>query len=105
MFNQRYLKTATAAIAFWASFASTDAFAAEPSVNLGGTSFMDGFGDTTGYGLSYQNYVSFARSTSMKDATGNANPMFADPKLNAFVDLNQFVYNFKMPDSAFAQRA
>ncbi len=92
-----------AAIVLCASVASTEAFAAQPAVNLGGTSFMDGFGDVTGGGLSYLNYLSWAPSNSIKDAKGNDRPEFQNPRFTAIVDLHQFIYTFKMPDSAFAQ--
>ena len=106
MANMRNLKcftTFTVAIAFCASLASADAFAAQPAVNTGSTSFMDGFGDPTGYGLLYLNYLSWIGSGSLKDVHGNSVPVFQDPKLNVLVDLNQFVYSFKVPEGAFAQ--
>ncbi len=56
----------TVSISACVSFASTDAFGALPAVNLGSTSFMDGFGDPTGYGLTYMNYLSWSRARSIK---------------------------------------
>jgi hypothetical protein len=55
---------------------------------------MDGFGDPTGYGLIYQQYVRFASARSIKDAAGASAP-FKDPRLDVFVDVNQFVYSFQ----------
>jgi hypothetical protein len=78
------------------------AFAAQPSVNLGGTSFIDGHGDPTGAGLTYQNYLSWSRSSSIRDANGNNVAAFRDPNINFVVDLNQFIYSFEVPPSAFA---
>ena len=106
MANQQNSKTFvafTAAIAFGASLASADAFAAQPAVNTGSTSFMDGFGDPTGYGLLYLNYLSWIGAGSLKDVHGDNVPVFQDPKLNVLVDLNQFLYSFKVPEGAFAQ--
>lgn len=103
MSNQRNRKIFIAASVFCASLASVEAFAAQPAVNTGSTSFMDGFGDPTGYGLLYLNYLSWIGSGSFTDVHGNSSPVFQDPKLNVLVDLNQFLYTFKMPDGAFVQ--
>jgi len=103
MSNHRDRKVFIAAFALCASLASVEAFAAQPAVNTGSTSFMDGFGDPTGSGLLYLNYLSWIGSGSLKDVHGNSVPIFQDPKLNVLVDLNQFLYSFKMPEGAFAQ--
>jgi len=92
----------TATVFGW-GLASAAAFASEPPVNTGGTSFMDGFGDPTGYGVTYMNYLSWATSNSIKDSSGNSVPVFKDPRLNAIVDLNQFIYTFNVPDTFIAQ--
>ena len=68
---------------------------AEPPVNTGLTSFMDGFGDPTGDGLLYLNYARLATAGSIKDHNGNDVPVFRDPHLNVFLDMNQFLYTFK----------
>jgi len=83
--------------------ASRMAFAAEPAVNTGNTSFMDGFGDPTGYGFTYMNYLSWANARSIKDSSGNDVPIFVEPRLNAIVDLNQFIYSVWVPESFVAQ--
>lgn len=64
---------------------------------------MDGFGDVTGYGFAYNNYLSFSHAGSLKDEKGNSESIFTTAKLDALVDLHQFLYTFKMPESAFAQ--
>jgi hypothetical protein len=82
---------------------SRPAPAAEPPVNTGLTSFMDGFGDPTGDGFAYQNYARWATADSIKDANGNDVSAFKTPRLNVFVDLNQFLYSFKVPATAVVQ--
>lgn len=100
----RKLKASIAVtMAFGGSLASTAAVAAEPPVNTGNTSFMDGFGDPTGYGVTYMNYLSWFTSKSIKDSSGNDVPIFRNPRFNAIVDLNQFIYSFKVPESFVAQ--
>jgi hypothetical protein len=70
--------------------------AAEPAVNTGFTSFMDGFGDPRGQGLTYINYARFATAGSLKDYQGKDAAAFRNPRLNLFVDVNQFLYTFKV---------
>ena len=104
MHNERNQRSTVTAIVFWAScLLPTLAWGAEPAVNTGNTSFMDGFGNPTGFGLMYLNYFSVASAKSLKDQNGNDSPVFQNPSLTALVDLNQFLYWIKMPDSAFAQ--
>ncbi len=91
------------AIAFLAGSASTGALAAEPPVNTGTTSFMDGFGDPTGSGLTYINYLSWATASSIKDSHGNNIPVFVNPRLNVVADLNQFLYSVPVPERFIGQ--
>jgi hypothetical protein len=91
------------AIVLCCTMVSAKVLAAEPAVNTGNTSFMDGFGDPTGYGFTYMNYLSWANARSFKDPNGNDVPVFVEPRLNAIVDLNQFLYSFRVPDSFIAQ--
>src|SRR6266496_3669124 len=72
-----------------------DAAAVEPPVNTGGTSFMDGFGDPRGSGFSYMQYARFSSASSIKDSEGKDIPVFRNPHLSVFADLNQFLYTFK----------
>lgn len=74
---------------------STIALAAEPPVNTGGTTFMDGFGHPRGWGFAYINYARLYMASSIKDSNGNDVPVFRDPRLTIFTDLNQFLYTFK----------
>src|SRR5215471_256823 len=85
---------ATLTLAGATTVAST-ASAVEPPVNTGGTSFMDGFGDPRGSGLSYMQYARFSTAGSIKDQSGNNIPVFVNPRLNVFASLNQFLYTFK----------
>jgi hypothetical protein len=78
-----------------AATAPSVASAVEPPVNTGGTSFMDGFGDPRGSGLSYMQYARFSTAGSIKDANGNDIGAFVNPRLNVFASLNQFLYTFK----------
>jgi len=73
---------------------STRALAAnqEPAgINLGFTSFFDGFGRNE-EGFTYLTYVQYAKVTSIADDAGDELPYFNNPEINAFVWLNQLVY-------------
>ena len=97
--SQRSLRTLlTLTIAICGSLTAEKAFAAEPPVNLGSTSFMDGFGDPTGSGLIYLNYLSWAHASKLKTPEGDLNV-----SLNAVPDLNQFLYSFAVPESFIGQ--
>jgi len=102
--EQRILKTVlTVTIGLGVDLAATGVFAAEPAVNTGSTSFMDGFGDPTGYGFTYMNYLSWATASSFEDQNGHDNPVFVNPRLNVIADLNQFIYSVPVPDSFVGQ--
>lgn len=76
--------------------ASAGAHAQAPAVNqpgalnLGVTSFYDGFGPPPG--LVWLPQVRYTRMNSIKDANGNSVPVFNDPRISSFVVANQFVY-------------
>jgi len=82
------------------SCVSLAAFAAEgpppPSVsqpsgiNLGGTSFFDGFAGPPG--LTHQTYLKFSTSSSIRDNGGKDNRNFDNPKINVITLINQFSY-------------
>ena len=103
MFTRRDLKGVLGPIALWMTLASTSALAAEPPVNTSATSFMDGFGDPTGYGFTYMNYLSESTASSIKDAQGKEIPVFVNPHLNVVVDLNQFLYSIPVPETFIGQ--
>ena len=64
----------------------------EPAgINLGGTSFMDGFGGTEP-GFVYQQYFQIAHYNAIHDQEGNSVPVFQDTDINAVVSLNQLIY-------------
>lgn len=78
------LSLATAGIAS----ASSD----EPAgINLGGTSFNDGFGGLTP-GFVYQQYFQYSHFSAINDQNGNKSPAFKGTSIDAIVSLNQLIY-------------
>lgn len=81
---------------------STTAQAVTPSVslpgglNLGGTSFFDGFSSSEP-GFTYQVYLQQNNGTSIRDNNGDEAAPFDKPKLDATVVINQFDYKFEKP--------
>lgn len=75
------------------------AWAAEPQVDTGLTSFMDGFGNPKGEGLAYNQVMRLADANSIKDSSGAEMTAFQNPHLDAFVDVNQFLYTIKTPEN------
>ncbi|WP_191486893.1 transporter [Pseudomonas sp. FEN] len=68
----------------------------EPSsINLGSTSFYDGFAGPPG--LSHLTYLKFSTASSMRDSTGKNNSAFDNPKINVITLINQLSYY--SPDS------
>lgn len=68
----------------------------EPAgINLGGTSFYDGFAGLPGY--SYQTYLRYSSASSIRDNSGNKVKAFDDPKITSAQWLNQITYY--SPDS------
>lgn len=63
----------------------------EPSgINLGGTSFYDGFAGPPV--LTHQTYLKFSTSSSIRDNGGKDNRNFDNPKINVITLINQFSY-------------
>jgi hypothetical protein len=60
-------------------------------INLGQTSFFDGFGPTTD-GFTYQVYFVFANATAIYDGDGNQVPVFNDPRITTYALVNQLTY-------------
>jgi hypothetical protein len=60
-------------------------------INLGSSSFYDGFGSTDP-GWTSLNYLRWIDFTSIKDGGGNNSPLFADPHINAISTLVHAVY-------------
>jgi hypothetical protein len=72
----------------WVAFASSN----EPAgLNLGGTSFLDGFGRTTP-GFVYQQYLQFEHYYAIDDPNGHSEPTFRGTDIDAWISLNQFIY-------------
>jgi hypothetical protein len=89
--------------------ASAQAANLEPAgINLGGTSFMDGFGRNEG-GFTYLAYLQYGMGREIHgslQANGDPSaplPVFNDPHVDAFVLLNQLVY--VVPDGLFGDSA
>jgi hypothetical protein len=59
-------------------------------INLGSTSFYDGFGRTRP-GVTVLEYFRWARNTEIDGANGSENPIFIAPRINAFPDLTQVI--------------
>jgi hypothetical protein len=84
-----------------AAIAPTVAFAGnqEPAgINLGQTSFFDGFGPQT-EGFTYQVYLVYANATSIYDGEGHEIPVFRNPRISTFALVNQLSYF--LPDTLF----
>ncbi|WP_416425136.1 transporter [Pseudomonas sp. App30] len=63
----------------------------QPSgINLGGTSFYDGFAGLPGY--SYQSYLRYSSASSIRGNSGQKVSAFDDPKISAVQWLNQVTY-------------
>jgi hypothetical protein len=89
------------AVALAITAVSTGASAVEPPVNLGFTSFIDGFGHPHGSGFTYIQYTRFVYSGAYRDGDGGPGP-FVDPRFDTFVSLHQFIYSFPRPRHFFA---
>lgn len=64
----------------------------EPAgINLGGSSFMDGFGRTDA-GFVYQQYFQVEHYDAINDANGQSVSTFQGVDINAVTSLNQFIY-------------
>jgi hypothetical protein len=64
----------------------------EPAgINLGGSSFMDGFGRTDPVFV-YQQYFQIERYDAINDQNGRNLPEFQGVDINAVTSLNQFIY-------------
>jgi hypothetical protein len=67
-------------------------------INLGATSFLDGFGPPTG-GFTYQAYLTFGTSSAIYDGNGDEVPVFVDPRISTFALVNQLTYF--LPETLF----
>lgn len=64
----------------------------EPAgINIGGTSFMDGFGRTDP-GFVYQQYFQIEHYGAINDESGHKVPMFQGTDINVVISLNQLIY-------------
>jgi hypothetical protein len=59
-------------------------------INLGSTSFYDGFGRTRP-GVTLLEYFRWSHNTEISGANGSENPLFIAPRINAFPDLTQLI--------------
>lgn len=75
------------------------AMAIEPSVtlpsglNLGATSFYDGFSGNPGESA-WQTYISYSKSTALKDNDGNDLNIINEPEFTVYSMINQYSYLF-----------
>lgn len=60
-------------------------------INVGGTSFLDGFGSTTP-GWAFISYARHFDLDTIKDARGNDSPAFRDPHIGVSILLSQLIY-------------
>ncbi len=80
--------TAALTLAPLAAHASSD----EPAgINLGGTSYTDGFGGTTPDFI-YQQYFQIENYSAINDTTQHNVPVFKNPDISVVVSLNQLIY-------------
>src|SRR5438045_1235399 len=89
----------------FSTFASGSARAAnqEPAgIDLGLTSFFDGFGKNEP-GFVYLTYAFYQTGHQINDNNGNAQPLFGTPKINDFVWINQLA--LVAPDTLFGGAA
>jgi hypothetical protein len=59
-------------------------------INLGSTSFYDGFGRTRP-GVTLLEYFRWSHNTEISGPTGSENPLFVTPRINALPDLTQLI--------------
>jgi hypothetical protein len=75
----------------------------EPAgINLGGTSFFDGFGRNE-EGFAYLAYGQYSFANSIKDNSGNSLPIFNKPKIDVYTLIDQLVY--VLPEPLFGDSA
>jgi hypothetical protein len=75
----------------------------EPAgINLGSTSFLDGFGRNE-EGFTYLNYLQYGMARSIRGDDGKPLPYFNDPKIDAFAFVNQLIY--VLPEKLFNDSA
>ena len=67
-----------------------------PALNLGFTSFLDG-GPPAGPGVYFQEYLQYYSSDDFTDAKGDSLPLGNGAELNAWVSLNQLIYQSNTP--------
>ena len=75
-------------------------------LDLGGSSFYDGFGRTDP-GWIFLNFARWNHLTSIKDISGNNSPLFAKPRIDTFSNLFHVVYvsPISVPDGAITFEA
>jgi hypothetical protein len=80
------------AFALAATMSAAQASALQPSgLNLGGTSYMDGFGKA-GPGFAYIGLLQYRNNDKFYDNDGHDNPAFVNPRIRSTVLLNQLAY-------------
>lgn len=91
----QWRKTASLTAAAIATTLTMHSYAAtlDPTngIDLGGTSFFDGFGATKP-GLTYLGYYKYSAANHIVDNNGNDSAAFKDPKIDAVTVVNSFAY-------------
>lgn len=80
-------------IALLASSAAKASTFEPANINLGVSSFMDGFASTEPGAMAYIPALQYSDYNRISDDTGHTNPLFKNPRVGAFVLSNQFAYN------------
>ncbi|MDN4571804.1 phenol degradation protein meta [Pandoraea cepalis] len=95
-----FLKSVTYKVALtFAACATLNAYAVPPNVtlpnglDLGSTSFLDGFGGNPG-DFAIQSYLTTSHADAYKTNNGSNSPLFNDPRVNVTSLVEQFLYNF-----------
>jgi hypothetical protein len=90
--SQTLILAATSLLAFNADAVNPpDTVTTPKGLNLGSTSFFDGFGRQTP-GWTLLQYGRYEDVNQIDGATGQANPLFSKPRIRVFVSLTQFSY-------------
>ena len=89
------LALALALVATQAAHAQTPTVSQRGGINLGVTSFYDGFSGKPGW--TWLPNVRYAHMNAIKGADGANVPVFNDPRISTYVASNQFAYTFARP--------
>lgn len=90
--TQSFTRAAAIGIACVLNLSAAQAGALQPSgINLGNTSFFDGFSSTTP-GWAYLGYLQYGRATRINDDSGQSSSSFRTPRIESTILVNQLSY-------------